>query len=72
MLEVNIVRKDYTKLHACAITDNAHERCILLKVCSHVTKQCRIIMIILGDGGYHGTGNVMAHQLFKVYPLHTH
>ena len=22
--------------------------------------------------GYRGTGNVMAHQLFKVYPLHTH
>ena len=26
-------------------------------------------MIVLGNGGYHGTGNVMAHQLVKLYPL---
>ena len=26
-------------------------------------------MIVLGDGGYHGTGNVMAHQLVKLDPL---
>ena len=26
-------------------------------------------MIILGDGGYRGTGYVMAHQLVKLYPL---
>ena len=28
--------------------------------------------IVLGDGGYRGTAYVMAHQLFKLYPLHTH
>ena len=33
---------------------------------------CQTRKIILGDGGYRGTGNVVAHQLFKVYPLHTH
>ena len=26
-------------------------------------------MIILGDGGYHGTGYVTGHQLFNLYPL---
>ena len=26
-------------------------------------------MIVLGNGGYCSTGNVMAHQLVKLYPL---
>ena len=31
----------------------------------------KLWVIVLGDGGYRGTGYVMAHQLFKLYPLHT-
>ena len=31
-----------------------------------------VSVIILGDGGYRGTGYVMTHQLFKLYSLHTH
>ena len=26
-------------------------------------------LIVLGDGGNRGTGNLMAHQLVKLYPL---
>ena len=26
-------------------------------------------MIVIGDGGYRGMGNVMTHQLVKLYPL---
>ena len=38
-----------------------------------VAQHCpSFVTIVLGDGGYRGTGYVMARQLSKLYPLHTH